>query len=66
MDEELEKAKEAMKSNLRLWGYYNPSKALGGTIYGVPLYRFMQNREDTELLLAYFQYMLHNELSCRG
>ena len=66
MDNELENAKEAMKSNLRLWGYYNPSKALSGSIYGVPLHKFMTNREDIELLVAYFQFMLYNELTNYG
>lgn len=57
MDKHYEKAKEAMRSNLKLWGYYDQARAGTGTIYGEPFYKFLESREDTELLLAYMQYM---------
>lgn len=62
VDKNYEKAKEAMRSNLQHCGYYDDSKALGGAIYGEPLFKFMQTREDTELLIAYLQYMLHDKI----
>lgn len=61
MDKHYEKAKEAMRSNLKLWGYYEEAKAGIGTIYGEPFYKFMESKEDTELLLVYMQYMLHQQ-----
>jgi len=62
VDKHYEKAKEAMRSNLQSWGYYDDSMGLGGAIYGQPLFKFMQTREDTELLIAYLQYMLQNKI----
>jgi hypothetical protein len=63
MDKHYEKAKEAMRSNLKLWGYYDTNKASTGTIYGEPLYKFLDSKEDTELLLVYMQYMLQQQIN---
>lgn len=61
MDKHFEKAKEAMRSNLKLWGYYDQSRVGSGAIYGEPFYKFLENHDDTMLLLTYMQYMMQQQ-----
>lgn len=61
MDKHYDKAKEAMRSNLKLWGHYDSATGISGTIYGEPFYKFLENHEDTMLLLTYMQYMMQQQ-----
>jgi hypothetical protein len=57
MDNHFEQIKQVMQNNLLLWEHYDRGKLLSSTIYGEPLSRFLESREDTELMVAYIQYL---------